>query len=293
KKHRPSEDMSESNLSKSDLEELCRAFGVSTNGVKADLVQSLKQFSTEASKNLDNVEGTGETGVGTFDIDESENHMYGDDLDIDPEARLLKKLAYRSKGKSKHLTSNNDLEDPNTSQAHVEECLNQNKRQYSKMNLDNPLGNLVLSEFKKLENVMTNFNNRLNSVTMQVQDTRYRAEINEAWSTCKFEKPRDQHEYDSLCTIGTELDLAMESRNFSDIISHIEKAWESVANQNRDFTFRKPNSQDKPQHFYQNSYQNSYQTPYPNHRGVGLWTLRKRLPLRSIPQHPTPARTHL
>ncbi|CAG8501407.1 7969_t:CDS:1, partial [Dentiscutata erythropus] len=59
--------MSESNLSKGDLEELCHAVGVSTEGVKADLVQRLKQLSSVVGQNPNNIEEVGETSVGNCD----------------------------------------------------------------------------------------------------------------------------------------------------------------------------------------------------------------------------------
>ncbi|CAG8778874.1 424_t:CDS:2 [Dentiscutata erythropus] len=238
--------MLESNLSKEDLEELCRAFSISTEGVKADLVQRLKHFSAAVSKNPDNIEETGEMNVGIFDFDESEDHVHRDDFNIDLEARSLKELAYKSKGKSKVCKSEQTT--------------------------------LSRDEFGQ---------------PIREFDTRY-TEINKAWPACKFEKLHDQHEYDSLCTIEMELDLAKKSRSSSEVITHIKKAQEAddwlkgkdtliekakalakikknkqqkTTNwtKNRDFTFQKSNNQEKPQHFYQNSYQNSYQNFYQNH----------------------------
>ncbi|CAG8605917.1 20605_t:CDS:2 [Dentiscutata erythropus] len=190
--------MSESNLSKGDLEELCRAFGVSTDGVKADLVQRLKQLSSEVGQNPNSVEETGETSLGNCDVDDQGDHVFEvNDFNIDPVAQSLKELAYQMKGKFKQPPLSNKIAEPDNPYTNTEECTNRSKRHYQEMEFDNPLGNLVLSEFKKLGNVMTNFNDRLNSVAMQ---------------------------YDSLCTIGTELDLAKESRSFSEVMTHIEKA---------------------------------------------------------------------
>ncbi|CAG8697323.1 5148_t:CDS:2 [Cetraspora pellucida] len=97
--------MSESNLSKCNLEELCRAVGVSTEGVKADL-------------------------WGNCDVDEHEDHVEGvDEFDIDPVAKSLKELVYKSKEKFKQLPVpmfQNDVEDPDNTHIHSEECTNQN-----------------------------------------------------------------------------------------------------------------------------------------------------------------------
>ncbi|CAG8795935.1 5733_t:CDS:2, partial [Dentiscutata erythropus] len=244
--------MSESNLSKGDLKEHCHAVGVSTKEV-------------------------GKTSVGNCDVDEHEDHMEGvDEFDIDPVAKSLKKLVYKSIGKFKQLpvpVFQNDVEDQDNTHIHTEECTNQNKCHYHKIGVDYPLENLVLSEFKKLGDVISNPNDRLNSVAMQ--------------PTCKFEKSRDLHEYDSLRTIETELDFVKESRTSSDILTEgygwevaaallntqdnwlkekdtlIEKA-KNLAEvkknkrqktsgwaENRDFLFQKPINQEKAQNSYQ------------------------------------------
>ncbi|CAG8713393.1 2886_t:CDS:1, partial [Dentiscutata heterogama] len=69
----------------------------------------------------------------------------------------------------------------------------------------------LLLEFKKLENAMLNFDNKLNTVTLQVQETQQKADIKDVWPKHKFNKARDQHEYNTLRSIGKELELAMES----------------------------------------------------------------------------------
>ncbi|RIB05481.1 hypothetical protein C2G38_592425 [Gigaspora rosea] len=94
----------------------------------------------------------------------------------------------------------------------------------------------MLTAFKKLETSVLGFDNRLNSVTAQIQDTRQKVEINDAWPNHKFEKYRDQHEYDTLRLVGRDLDFAVESRNVHDAINCIESAREKIAN--RIFTLR-------------------------------------------------------
>jgi len=82
----------------------------------------------------------------------------------------------------------------------------------------------MLSEFRRLEKAVLGFNEKLNSVTAQIQDTRQRVEINDIWPSYKFERFRDQHEYDTLRLVGRELDLAVDSRNVHDAVKHIENA---------------------------------------------------------------------
>ncbi|CAG8445749.1 16651_t:CDS:1 [Acaulospora morrowiae] len=94
----------------------------------------------------------------------------------------------------------------------------------------------VLSEFKKLESVILNFNDRLNSVTDQVYDTCQKVKIDKTWPVHKFEKNRDQHEYDSLRIIRKELDLALKSRDLDEVVIHIDRARKET--ENRIFTIR-------------------------------------------------------
>ncbi|CAG8783300.1 2553_t:CDS:1, partial [Acaulospora colombiana] len=42
----------------------------------------------------------------------------------------------------------------------------------------------------------------------------------------KFDKHRDQYEYDSIRTIGKELDLILDSRDISEVIHNINRAQE-------------------------------------------------------------------
>lgn len=84
----------------------------------------------------------------------------------------------------------------------------------------------MLSAFKKLETAVLGFDNRLNSMTAQIQDTRQKVEINDMWPNHKFERYRDQHEYDTLRLVGRDLDFAMESRSVHEAINCIESARE-------------------------------------------------------------------
>ncbi|CAG8504357.1 4450_t:CDS:1 [Acaulospora morrowiae] len=70
----------------------------------------------------------------------------------------------------------------------------------------------------------------------QVHDTKQRVEVNETWQKHKFEKSRDQHEYNALRKIGKELDLAMESRSTTEVVDYINNARELAAS--RMFTLR-------------------------------------------------------
>ncbi|CAG8485655.1 21173_t:CDS:2 [Cetraspora pellucida] len=92
--------MLESDLSKGDLEELCCALGVSTDGVKADLVQRLKQLSSEVGQSSNSIEETGETSLENYDVDDQGDHVI--------EQSFL----------------SNEIADPDNPFANTEECTN-------------------------------------------------------------------------------------------------------------------------------------------------------------------------
>ncbi|CAG8774395.1 11488_t:CDS:1, partial [Dentiscutata heterogama] len=135
--------MSELNLSKGDLQELCRAFGVSTDGVKVVLVQRLKQLSSKVGQNPNSVKETGETSLGNCDADDQGDHVIEvDDFDISSVAQSLKELAYQTKGNFKQPPLSNEIAEPDNPYANTEECTNRNKWHYQEMEFNNPLGNL-------------------------------------------------------------------------------------------------------------------------------------------------------
>ncbi|CAG8513192.1 22299_t:CDS:2 [Gigaspora rosea] len=198
---------SDTNLSKSDLEEVCRGLDIPTEGTKADLIQKIRDFSNE----------------GNCEAEQSENmkKVYNENDD---------ELTGKSKiSTPKPATPNIKEQDPNITGKTSESpsCEHEGSE---------TLEQKMLTAFKKLETSVLGFDNRLNSVTAQIQDTRQKVEINDAWPNHKFEKYRDQHEYDTLRLVGRDLDFAVESRNVHDAINCIESAREKIAN--RIFTLR-------------------------------------------------------
>ncbi|CAG8460479.1 4109_t:CDS:2, partial [Dentiscutata heterogama] len=169
--------MTESNLSKSDLLEICSSLGLPTEGNKMDLVHKLKEYS----------------GV-----------------------------INRGKGKEKDV-----LAGPSTLGQEIADDASIRKS----LAEEGPSGSLedkVLLGFEKLENALLKFDEKLNAVTRQVQETKQKAE----------------HEYDALRSIGKELDLAMESRTTTDVANHINFAREKT--EDRMFTLRVASVSNEP-----------------------------------------------
>ncbi|CAG8513685.1 26233_t:CDS:2, partial [Gigaspora rosea] len=196
---------------KKDLEEVCRGLGIPTEGTKADLIQKIRDFSNEGNRDISE-QSENVNKVSNENDDELTGEYLNEEKDIleyDLQTQTLRELAQKSKGKAKIPLPKPAL--PNI------------KEQDPK----------ITGETKP---AILGFDDRLNSVIAQIQDTRQRVEINDAWPNHKFEKYRDQHEYDTLRLVGRELDLAMESRNVQDAINCIESVREKIAN--RMFTLR-------------------------------------------------------
>ncbi|CAG8668810.1 22658_t:CDS:2 [Gigaspora rosea] len=64
----------------------------------------------------------------------------------------------------------------------------------------------------------------VNHITERVEVSNMRSEINKNWPVVKFERARDQFEYNALCAIGNDLDLALSASTGDEIIRHIESA---------------------------------------------------------------------
>ncbi|CAG8454456.1 8531_t:CDS:2 [Acaulospora morrowiae] len=210
--------MTDANISKTDLENVCQALGIATDGVKADLIQRIRRC-LKGKNHADscNTEGNGR------EEDEDTNTVVHDNYsdtseigDLNQQARTLKELAHLSR-------KGIELSDASTSQLEKEQSVTfENNRGEPKLNIINnrkcSLTNdketkskdgKLLTEFKRLKNAMLTINDKLNTVTAQVHDTKQRVK---------------------------ELDLAMESRSTTEVVDHINNARELAAS--RMFTLR-------------------------------------------------------
>lgn len=231
--------MSETTLSKSDLEEICRGLRISTEGTKTDLIQRIRGFMNEGSQGKSEqaekareitVDDDDEDEIGDLEYPNIENEV----IELDPQLQTLREIVQKSKGKTKATSSKTtaqkmegqDLNDQGSGDKHKNP--KKSKKRHFQDEGDNEgsetLEHKMLLEFRRLEKAVLGFNEKLNSVTAQIQDTRQRVEINDIWPNYKFESFRDQHEYDTLRLVGKELDLAVDSRNVHDTVKHIEDA---------------------------------------------------------------------
>ncbi|CAG8559360.1 10020_t:CDS:2 [Acaulospora morrowiae] len=194
--------MTDTNISKTDFKNVCQALGIATDGVKADLVQRIRRYLKGKSRaDSCDTEGNGR------EEDEDTNTVVYDNYSDTSEIGNLNQQARTLKNqleKEQLTTVENNGDESKLNLANNRKCpLSNDKETESKENK-------LLTEFKRLKNAMLTFNNRLNTVTAQVRDTKQKVEVNETWQKHKFEKSYDQHEYNALHKIGKELDLAME-----------------------------------------------------------------------------------
>ncbi|CAG8479727.1 15833_t:CDS:1, partial [Acaulospora morrowiae] len=87
--------MPNANISKNDLENVCQALGIATDGVKADLVQRIRCLKGKNRADSCDTEGNGR------EEDEATNTVVHDNYsdtseigDLKQQARTLKELAY-------------------------------------------------------------------------------------------------------------------------------------------------------------------------------------------------------
>ncbi|CAG8566105.1 18233_t:CDS:2 [Dentiscutata erythropus] len=100
------EKISDTNLSKNDLEEICHSLGVSIEETKTDLIQRFRNFSNE--ENQTRFREAGKAKVLTFDK-ENDNKLVdleypnegNEVLKVDPQMQTLRELAQRSREKQK------------------------------------------------------------------------------------------------------------------------------------------------------------------------------------------------
>ncbi|CAG8684057.1 14889_t:CDS:2, partial [Dentiscutata erythropus] len=224
--------MSESNLSKSDLEEICHSLGLPSEGVKADLIQRLRSHSN-MMENSNMTVGENQTCAEDINLFIGQHLAELDTAGENPEINSLRERVQQTRKIISGEPSLNTHQDSVNQQEPADSTLTQeisdqlsrnsirqNKRRLQEDINDNQgdsLEKLLASEFKNLRSVIADFDYKLNSVAAQVN----KVEINESWPSYKFDKARDQHEYDAMCAIGKELDLALDLQHATNIINHV------------------------------------------------------------------------
>ncbi|CAG8698779.1 8758_t:CDS:2, partial [Acaulospora morrowiae] len=76
---------------------------------------------------------------------------------------------------------------------------------------------VLLKEIKYLRKDIKN-------VEKKVETTNIKTTIRDTWPDRKFEKLRDQHEYNTLRSIGQELDLALNTTSGTEALQYVENA---------------------------------------------------------------------
>ncbi|RIB05866.1 hypothetical protein C2G38_2218518 [Gigaspora rosea] len=96
--------VSDTNLSKNDLEEICRGLGIPTEGTKADLIQKIRDYSNEGNR-IRPEQSENEKMLNDDENDDLMETDYLNDeediLEYDPQAQTLRELAQKSRGKMK------------------------------------------------------------------------------------------------------------------------------------------------------------------------------------------------
>ncbi|CAG8649603.1 11556_t:CDS:1 [Acaulospora morrowiae] len=89
--------MTDANISKTDLENVCQALGIATDGVKADLIQRLRKHLKGKNRAESN-----DTELSCRNEEEGPNTMGHDhlsdtsEIDLNQQARTLRELAHLS-----------------------------------------------------------------------------------------------------------------------------------------------------------------------------------------------------
>ncbi|CAG8589257.1 6407_t:CDS:1, partial [Racocetra persica] len=89
-------EMSDSNISKNDLLDICCSLGISTKGNKADLVQRLKEYQTNRSHE-NNVDGMKFTNDKADDESVISNYHTETTEILSPEIQMLRELLQKNK----------------------------------------------------------------------------------------------------------------------------------------------------------------------------------------------------
>ncbi|CAG8729887.1 17827_t:CDS:2, partial [Racocetra fulgida] len=82
----------------------------------------------------------------------------------------------------------------------------------------------ICLDMKALLKEIRHLHEDVNIITERVEVSNMRSELHKNWPDVKFERSRDQFEYNALCAIGNDLDLALSASTGDEAIRHIENA---------------------------------------------------------------------
>ncbi|CAG8583090.1 6897_t:CDS:2, partial [Acaulospora morrowiae] len=151
-----------------DLKNICQALGIATDRVKADLIQRLRKH----------LKGKNRAESNDTELFYKNEEKGSNTMGAEPWDSLVREQS---------LSLENDKLEPR------QNLLNKKRRLPNDENCESTESK-ILTEFKQLESAVLTMNNKLNTVTAQVHDTKQKVEVNETWQKHKFEKLHDQHE---------------------------------------------------------------------------------------------------
>ncbi|CAG8614978.1 18326_t:CDS:1, partial [Acaulospora morrowiae] len=181
-------DVRKSNMSLEELRNLCQLLNLDSGGSKPNLIDGLRKISTGSDLSLR--ESCERMDTGNSDdlqtmLQECENSTSEPSCESDNDENVK--------------TSSNSTR-------------SSTKRLKTKEGDTNEL-KVLLKEIKYLRNDIKN-------VEEKVETTNIKTTIRDTWPDRKFEKLRDQHEYDTLRSIGQELDLALNTTSGTEALQY-------------------------------------------------------------------------
>ncbi|CAG8516528.1 17148_t:CDS:2 [Cetraspora pellucida] len=175
------------------LKNFCTQLNLSTEGNKADLIECLICASGLPQEEQNSLEGNIEDKLfENIQDEEDANHK---------DAFCCRSPTFSTSPK---LTSD------------VEACKKRSKRIKREFR--------DTADIKALLQKIKHLREDVNSISERVKVSSLRSEIHRNWPDVKFERARDQFEYNALCAIGNDLDLALSATTGEEAIHHIESA---------------------------------------------------------------------
>ncbi|CAG8463413.1 13701_t:CDS:2 [Cetraspora pellucida] len=187
-------DVCRSHMFVETLKNLCARLNLSTEGNKADLIERLTCVDDLTQPPLDLLSGSEENiGSGVFvgthcEEENQKDSLFEETPFFDTSPR------------------------PVVEESHVKKT-----KKVEKESKDVTVMKALLREIKYLRE-------DVNMISERVEASNMRAEIHKNWPEVKFERSRDQFEYNALCVIGHDLDLALSASSGEEAIQHIENA---------------------------------------------------------------------
>ncbi|CAG8799987.1 24180_t:CDS:2, partial [Cetraspora pellucida] len=189
-------DVCRSHMSVETLKNLCSQLNLSTEGNKADLIERLTCVGDMTQLLLGHLRESGENIEGGVfeDTQDEDEAMQGDMFQEECPSfdRSLQPLGEEESRVKRTKKAGKEFKDT--------------------------------SDIKTLLREIKHLREDVNIISGRIESSKVRAEIHKNWPDIKFERSRDQFEYNVLCAIGHDLDLALSASTEDKAIQHIEDA---------------------------------------------------------------------